>query len=175
MLAILSCLPSRPKLLQKILFKKNCLVDVSDVFFSVRGGGRGVRGAKRGGSIFCLKSQGGWGFWEGEGPRGRERVCGELRIFFWGGVYQHDASRCTSDQALRMHSLWRCSSGSSTCCAQKKGLGLLPIVAAERERQVQQPSRIAPVPQTQRLLGPAKKQARRRQSLVVAEQALHRD
>ena len=50
-----------------------------------------------------------------------------------GGVYQHVVSRCTSDKALRMHSLWRCSSGSSTCCSRKKGLGLLPIVAAERE------------------------------------------
>ena len=34
--------------------------------------------------------------------------------------------------------------------ADKKEIGLLPIVAAESKRQVQQPSRIALVPQTQR-------------------------
>ena len=34
--------------------------------------------------------------------------------------------------------------------ADRKEIGLLPIVAAESKRQVQQPSRIALVPQTQR-------------------------
>ena len=56
------------------------LVDVSDIFnfFLLGEGEGGVRGAGRGGSTFLKgKSQEGC-LQEGEGPRSREGVCGEL-------------------------------------------------------------------------------------------------
>ena len=58
-------------------------MDVSDIFyfFLVGDGGRGgVRGRREGGEIsFLLRiPERGGGLQEGEGPRGREGVCGEL-------------------------------------------------------------------------------------------------
>ena len=94
------------------------LVDVSDIFFlfSVRCSGRGVRGARTGGSFFfCIgnprRPGGGGGFQEGEGgrPRGREGVCGELGNFggrgglniFFRGRNVHQVENFTSCDHLR--------------------------------------------------------------------------
>ena len=76
-------------LMQEVSGKKkgpgNCLVDVSDIFFFCSGRGNGgVRGTRRGEGSFLLKIPGGGGVQEGEGPRGREGVYGELGNF-WGG------------------------------------------------------------------------------------------
>ena len=54
------------------------------LFFSAWGGGRGVRGVGRG--IFIENPRRGGGvLQEGEGPRGREGVCGELGNLKGGG------------------------------------------------------------------------------------------
>ena len=54
-------------------------MDVSDIFFSARGRGRGSERRREGGAIFMENPRrgglpGGWGW----GARGREVVCGEL-------------------------------------------------------------------------------------------------
>ena len=56
------------------------------LFFLLGEGGGAVRGARRGwgGSIFIENPR--RGLQEGEGPRGREGVCGELEILGGGGV-----------------------------------------------------------------------------------------
>ena len=58
------------------------------IFFSARGGGRGVRAVGRGAGRFLLKIPGGGGgvLQEGEGPRGREGVCSELGNLEGGGL-----------------------------------------------------------------------------------------
>ena len=77
-----------------LLLPMTLLVDVSDYFyfFSARGGGRGSprRREQGGGSTLNWKSQ--EGSPGGEGPRGREGVCGEIgelgggraKYFFFG-------------------------------------------------------------------------------------------
>ena len=86
------------------------LVDVSDIFyFFLFGKGEGrVRGAGGGGggSIFHWKSQEGVGVPGGEGPRGREGVCGELgnlggaKYFFRGRNVHQDLAWCVIAQAF---------------------------------------------------------------------------
>ena len=64
-----------------------CLVDLSDIYFFFCSG-TGKRSSRRwgGDGFFSLKIPR-EGFQEGEGPRGREGVCGELGNFFGGGVF----------------------------------------------------------------------------------------
>ena len=58
------------------------------LFFSARGGGKGNPRRREGGGVrFLLKIPGGGGgLEEGEGPRGREGVCGELGNLGGGGA-----------------------------------------------------------------------------------------
>ena len=83
------------------------LVDVS-IFFSARGGGRGSsRRQEEGGDWFCIESpRKGWGFQEGEGPRGWEGVCGELLSFFFlrGGGVLNIFIRAETSTKLCIHS-----------------------------------------------------------------------
>ena len=63
------------------------LVDVSDIFYFFLLLGEGEKGESGAlgagvGSVFIENQEGGGGFQEGEGPRGREGGIGE---FFWGG------------------------------------------------------------------------------------------
>ena len=62
---------------------------VSDIFyFFCSGMGKGEPEEPGGGGgrfDFLLKIPGGWSLSEGEVPRGREGVCGELGIFGGGG------------------------------------------------------------------------------------------
>ena len=62
------------------------LADVSDIFIFLLGEKKegGVRGRREGGR-FLIENPRRGGLQEGEGPRGREGVCGELGIFLGGG------------------------------------------------------------------------------------------
>ena len=75
-----------------------CLVEVSDIFyfiFLLGEGEGGVRGARRCGGRFFIKNPRGGGALGGEGPRGREGVCGELGNFGWGAAkYFFSGPKC---------------------------------------------------------------------------------
>ena len=68
--------------------KMNYLVDVSDIFYFFFCSGRGKgqsEAAGRGRGRFFVENPRGGGLQEGEGPKGREGVCGELGILGGGG------------------------------------------------------------------------------------------
>ena len=70
----------------KTAWKHRDLVDVLDILFFCRGGGRGSPRLREGGAGFLLKIPGGGRGSPGrEGPRGREGLCGELGNFGEGG------------------------------------------------------------------------------------------
>ena len=72
-------------------------------FFSVRGGGRGGPRRQAGeiGFLFKIPGRGGGGFREGEGPRGREGVCGELGTILGGGAKYFFSGSKTSTKNAR--------------------------------------------------------------------------
>ena len=57
------------------------------LFFSARGGGRGSPSRQKGGGVrFCIENPRRGVSQEGEGPRGREGVCGALGVLKGGGA-----------------------------------------------------------------------------------------
>ena len=77
-------------------------MDVSDIFyfFLLGEGEGGVRGARQGGDRFCIENPR-RGQFRGEGPRGREGVCGELGNFLGGGgaKYFFSGPKCPPGQS----------------------------------------------------------------------------